>query len=142
MHIQRLVVSSLFVLAACGGGKKKPPAEPAQPAAAPASDTAAAAAPAPAPAPEPAAAPAPPPPPPPRRALGDAKIVMKAKKKTQTLEAEIVLAADGTVTANVTEATGKKKDKKTKTGKLTADGQMIDDQGEVMAKLGDGGTVS
>jgi hypothetical protein len=133
MQIRRLVLSSAFVLAACGGGKKPAPVEPTPTASAPAPDTAAA------PAPETkeaAGAPAPPPPAP-KLVLGDAKIVMKGmKKKATVMEAEIVLVADGTLTANVT---GKKK--KTTTGKLTADGQMMDDKGDVVAKIGDGGSV-
>lgn len=137
MKIRYVVVSSLFVLA-CGGSKK--PAATPEPAPAPE-----AAAPAPA---EPAPAakqaePAPPPaPPPPRLALGDAKIGWKMKSKKGGMDGEIVLAADGTVTATLTQTVGKKKDTKTKAGKLTADGELSDDQGQVIAKLGADGTVS
>jgi hypothetical protein len=138
MQLRRLVLSSVVILAACGGGKKKPPAEPTPAASEPAGATDTAAAPAPENK-EAAAAPAPPPPPPPKLVLGDAKIMMKGmKKKVTVMEAEIVLAGDGTITANVI---GKKKEKKTTTGKLTADGQMMDDKGEVVAKIGDGGSV-
>jgi len=139
MQIRRLVVSSLFVLAACGGGKKPAPVEPAPAAPDPTADTAPATPPpAPAERAEAVAQPAPPPPPAPKLALGDAKIMMSSKKKPETIE--IVLAADGTITATM--VSGKKKDKTTKTAKLGTDGQLTDDKGEVVAKIGDGGTVA
>lgn len=84
-----------------------------------------------------------PPPPAPKLVLGEAKIALKAKSKKETLEGEITLAPDGTLTATMTTMAGKKKkDTKTKTGKVTADGELFDDQNEVVAKLDDNGTVT
>ena len=142
MKIRYVVVSSLFVLA-CGGGSSKPTTTP-EPAMAPAGDPSAAA-PAPVEPPPEAkkAEPAPPPPPPPPRlALGDGKITWKAKTKKGAMDGEIALAADGTLTATMNQTVGKKKDTKTKSGKITADGEMSDDKGEVIAKVADDGTVS
>jgi hypothetical protein len=140
MTIRTLLLASLFSFTACGGGSKKPDTTtPPATSEAPTPDNTAAAPP---PVEEKVAEPpAPPPPPPPKLVLGDAKIVMKAKSKKETMDGEIVLAADGTVTANITQTIGKKKDKKTKVGKLTAMGELSDDAGEVIAKIGDGDSV-
>jgi hypothetical protein len=133
----RLLLASVLVVSACGGGSKKPPAEPTtttttQPETvaqtAPEEKT------------EPAEPTPPPPPPAPKFVLGEAKIVLKSTDKKQPMAGEIAIAADGTINATVT--SGKKKEKKVKTGKLTAEGELFDDKNEVIAKLGDDGTVS
>jgi hypothetical protein len=137
MTIRHLLLASLVTFAACGGSSKKPPAEPASTEPAP---TETAQTPPVEKAP-PVEAPAPPPPPP-KFALGDAKITMKSKSKTGTMDGEVALAADGTLTATMNSTNAKKK-KETKTiaGKLTAAGELQDDKGEVIARLGDGGKV-
>jgi len=80
--------------------------------------------------------------PPPKITLGEAKIVMAMKSKTDSMEGTITLAADGTISAAMTSTKkGKKAEKKT-TGKLTANGELFDDKNEVIAKIGDDGVVT
>ena len=137
MTIRHLLLASIVSLAACGGGSKKPPAEPAPSMPAP-TETAQTPPPA---EKAPVVAPAPPPPPP-KLALGEAKITMKMKSKTKSVDGEIALAPDGALTATMNSTNAKKK-KETKTiaGKLTAAGELQDDKGEVIARIGDDGKV-
>jgi hypothetical protein len=112
MQIRHLLLASLVSIAACGGGSKKPAVEPAAP------------------------EPAPAPPPAPKLALGDVKIVLKGAKKTE-VSGEFKLAADGTLTATMTST--KKKETKTVVSKVSAEGELTDDKGEVIARIdGDG----
>jgi hypothetical protein len=79
---------------------------------------------------------------PPKIVLGDAKIVVAMKSKTDAMNGEIALAADGAITAVITMTKqGKKTEKKT-TGKLTAAGELYNDKDEVIAKIGDDGAVT
>ncbi len=83
-----------------------------------------------------------PPPPPPKLALGEAKITMKQKSKTGTMDGVITLAPDGVLTATMNSTNAKKK-KETKTvaGTLTVAGELQDDKGDVIARIGDDGKV-
>jgi hypothetical protein len=132
----RLLLASVLVVSACGGGSKKPPAEPTTTTTQP--ETVAQAAPE--EKTEPAEPTPPPPPPAPKFVLGEAKIVLKSTDKKMPMAGEIAIGADGAINATVT--SGKKKEKKVKTGKLTAEGELFDDKNELIAKLGDDGTVS
>lgn len=132
-----MFLASLVSLAACGGGSKKEPAEPAPTTTEPATPEPAPAATPPL-AEAPAPAPAPAPPPPPKFALGDVKIVLKGAKKTEA-SGEITLAADGTISAKMTSSV--KKENKTVTAKLSAQGELTDDKGEVVARIDDSGKV-
>jgi hypothetical protein len=136
MQIRHILLASLVSFAACGGGSKKPAAEPAPSSTEPAPDPAPAATPpvAEKPAPEPVPAP----PPAPKFALGEAKIVIKSAKKTE-VSGEITLAADGTITAKMTSSV--KKENKSVTAKLTAEGELTDDKGEVIARIDADGKV-
>jgi hypothetical protein len=137
MTIRHILLASLFTFAACGGGGKKAPVEPAPTEPAP-TETAQTAPVEQAP---PVEAPAPPPPAP-KFVLGEAKITMKSKSKSGTVDGEVALAADGTLTASVNSTNAKKKkDNKKFAGKLTAEGELHDDKGEVIARLGDDGKV-
>lgn len=127
---QQLLATLLVLVHAACGGKQAPapaapaPAEPPAAAAKPAAET------------KPAGEPAP------KLTLGEIKIAMTGTNKRESMEAEITLVADGTMTAKMTSsAAGKKKDSKTKTGKVTATGHMVDDAGDTVAKIADDGTV-
>jgi hypothetical protein len=79
----------------------------------------------------------------PRLVLGDVTIVMQVKTKKESGEGQLVVTSDGTVTAKVTSSTtGKPNKTKTTTGKITAAGELLNDQGKAQARIADDGTVS
>jgi hypothetical protein len=122
----------ILVMACGGGGSNKEPTTTTT--TAPVTET-----PATKPTAEPKTGPAEAPPP---IVLGDVKIVMAMKSKTDKMDGVITLAADGTINAAMTGTKkGKKLPEKKTTGKLTAAGELSDDKGEVIAKIADDGKV-
>ena len=121
MKTSRSLLSCLFVVA-CGSGDPKPATptaiEPTATAPAPTEQVA-----------EPA-----------KLVLGDAKIAMTATQGADSLEVEIVIAADGTVTSTGKSTRKGKQSTKSATLKLTADGELLAGD-EVVMKLDDKGAV-